>query len=144
MQVMSRYVKFDEVLRRQIFFTDEQSNTPTVSNENDMESESDGLSILSEVLPSVDDEIKKRLKEKENKMLDQYRVTTVDSVRLHDEGWKARYYEDPPKRDDLLMGGGKKRMCETYVQGLCWVLKYYYEVCSNWYLCFIRFKLRER
>ena len=73
-------------------------------------------------------ELKRRLKEKEDKMLDEYKKSTVDAVRLHESGWKDRYYQDPPKRDDLVKGGGLARMCRTYVEGLCWVLKYYYEV----------------
>lgn len=39
-----------------------------------------------------------------------------------------RYYEDPFKKENLSHGGGLKRMCLTYVEGLCWVMKYYYQV----------------
>ena len=44
----------------------------------------------------------------------------------------CRYYEDKYKRKDLEEGGGLTRMCQSYVEGLCWVLKYYYDGCPSW------------
>ena len=80
-------------------------------------------------LPVIDpEEIKNRLKIKQNEKLDKYKETTQDTIKLHEAGWKQRYYNDPPKRENLEHGGGLERMCVTYVEGLCWVLKYYYEV----------------
>jgi 5'-3' exoribonuclease 2 len=106
----------------------DQVNSTEAAADTDADSISTNMSEAIAAHVNVSDEIKKRLKEKENQLLDECRSKTVDAVRLHEEGWKERYYADPPKRDDLQMGGGKQRMCETYVQGLCWVLKYYYQV----------------
>jgi 5'-3' exoribonuclease 2 len=51
---------------------------------------------------------------------------------LHEKGWKSRYYEDKYKKEDVEQGGGIKRMCESYIEGLCWVFKYYYSGCPSW------------
>ena len=40
----------------------------------------------------------------------------------------CRYYADPFKKENLDHGGGLTRMCSAYVEGLCWVMKYYYQV----------------
>ena len=43
--------------------------------------------------------------------------------------WDAcRYYEDNFKKEDIEKGGGLSVMLREYVKGLCWVLKYYYQV----------------
>lgn len=47
---------------------------------------------------------------------------------LHYTTLSHRYYEDPFKKENLEHGGGLKRMCIAYVEGLCWVMKYYYQV----------------
>ena len=78
------------------------------------------------------EEIKLRLKQKENELLDKYKATTMDNIKLHEQGWKQRYYNDPPKKTNIEENGGILRMYTTYVEGLCWVLKYYYEGCPSW------------
>ena len=78
------------------------------------------------------EEIKLRLKQKENELLDKYKANTIDTIKLHEQGWKQRYYNDPPKKTNIEENGGILRMCTTYVEGLCWVLKYYYEGCPSW------------
>ena len=40
----------------------------------------------------------------------------------------CRYYQDEFKAKDVAEGGGRERMCTAYIEGLCWVLKYYYDV----------------
>jgi 5'-3' exoribonuclease 2 len=55
----------------------------------------------------------------------------TDNVRLGDEGWKDRYYlhkfnwgpED---------GERKERLFHVYLEGLYWVMKYYYVGCISW------------
>jgi len=56
----------------------------------------------------------------------------VDEVRLGEEGWKDRYYQSKfgIDKDDILE---KSRIVYAYIEGLCWVLKYYFHVrlCSH-------------
>ena len=53
-----------------------------------------------------------------------------DSVRLWEDGWKERYYQDKfgvPSDDQEFRGP----LTEQYTRGLCWVLGYYYQVCTK-------------
>uniref|UniRef100_A0A673HZ83 5'-3' exoribonuclease n=1 Tax=Sinocyclocheilus rhinocerous TaxID=307959 RepID=A0A673HZ83_9TELE len=52
-----------------------------------------------------------------------------DNVRLWEEGWKQRYYKtkfDVDATDDEF----RKKVVQSYVEGLCWVLRYYYQESS--------------
>ncbi|KAI4890028.1 hypothetical protein NFI96_015514 [Prochilodus magdalenae] len=54
-----------------------------------------------------------------------------DNVRLWEEGWKQRYYKnkfDVDETDDEF----RKKVVKSYVEGLCWVLRYYYQGCASW------------
>jgi len=55
----------------------------------------------------------------------------VDEVRFGESGWKERYYQVK-----LHMGRSDREMCRyvvgCYVQGLCWVLMYYYQGVQDW------------
>ncbi|XP_015251166.1 PREDICTED: 5'-3' exoribonuclease 2 [Cyprinodon variegatus] len=54
-----------------------------------------------------------------------------DNVRLWEEGWKQRYYKT--KFDvDVSDEGFRKKVVRSYVEGLCWVLRYYYQGCASW------------
>jgi len=55
-----------------------------------------------------------------------------DNVKLHEAGWKDRYYTDKCKADDVQNNGGREHLFRSYVKGLCWVMKYYYEGCPSW------------
>uniref|UniRef100_A0A671SGH9 5'-3' exoribonuclease n=1 Tax=Sinocyclocheilus anshuiensis TaxID=1608454 RepID=A0A671SGH9_9TELE len=54
-----------------------------------------------------------------------------DNVRLWEDGWKQRYYKtkfDVDATDDEF----RKKVVQSYVEGLCWVLRYYYQGCASW------------
>uniref|UniRef100_A0A4W6FTE8 5'-3' exoribonuclease n=1 Tax=Lates calcarifer TaxID=8187 RepID=A0A4W6FTE8_LATCA len=54
-----------------------------------------------------------------------------DNVRLWEEGWKQRYYKtkfDVEVTDEDF----RKKVVKSYVEGLCWVLRYYYQGCASW------------
>ena len=53
----------------------------------------------------------------------------VDEVRYGQPGWKDRYYASKLKAETI---GDRARVCEEYVRGLCWVLRYYYQGCPSW------------
>lgn len=77
-------------------------------------------------------EVKKRLKEKEQAKIDSNKESVVDDVRLHEQGWKDRYYGEKHKKENIEKGGGLARMRYSYVQGLCWVLRYYFQGVPSW------------
>ena len=50
--------------------------------------------------------------------------------RLWEEGWKQRYYKN--KFDvDVMDEDFRRKVVRSYVEGLCWVLRYYYQVSSS-------------
>ncbi|XP_061098917.1 5'-3' exoribonuclease 2 isoform X3 [Conger conger] len=54
-----------------------------------------------------------------------------DNVRLWEEGWKQRYYKT--KFDvDVTDEAFRRKVVKSYVEGLCWVLRYYYQGCASW------------
>ena len=95
-----------------------------------------GLALLPEVVVEVDPEVaeafKAKVKDEQQKKLDQYAETVEDNVRLHEAGWKDRYYSDKCKADDVTKHGGRDHLFRSYVVGLCWVMKYYYDGCPSW------------
>lgn len=50
-----------------------------------------------------------------------------DEVRLWEDGWKDRYYKSKFQVDgkDIVF---RRKVAQAYVEGLCWVLRYYYQV----------------
>lgn len=55
----------------------------------------------------------------------------TDEVRLWEDGWKERYYASKfkiPLSDKAFI----KKLVKSYVEGLCWVLRYYYQGCASW------------
>lgn len=55
----------------------------------------------------------------------------VDEIRLFEAGWKDRYYRAKfdVEADDVEF---RRKVAWAYVEGLCWVLKYYYQGCCSW------------
>ncbi|KAL7519855.1 hypothetical protein ACHAWX_004603 [Stephanocyclus meneghinianus] len=84
------------------------------------------------VLDEAHKKIKERVKAVESAKLDDFAKNVKDNVRLHEPGWKDRYYSDKCKADDVKNHGGREHLFRSYVQGLCWVMKYYYEGCPSW------------
>eukprot|EP01137_Pigoraptor_chileana_P008821 Opistho-2@56178 len=54
-----------------------------------------------------------------------------DEVRLWEAGWKDRYYES---KFNVSSSNGQfvKSVARAYLEGLCWVLAYYYQGCPSW------------
>lgn len=71
-----------------------------------------------------------KVKIEQQKKLDEYANAVEDKVRLHESGWKDRYYSDKCKADDVAAHGGREHLFRSYVVGLCWVMKYYYDGCK--------------
>ncbi|MCJ1353283.1 MAG: 5'-3' exoribonuclease 2 [Icmadophila ericetorum] len=56
---------------------------------------------------------------------------TADNVRLWEEGYADRYYEQKFKVDpkDIAF---RNQVAKAYVEGLAWVLLYYFQGCPSW------------
>lgn len=76
--------------------------------------------------------LKEKVKAAQQRKLDEYAKNVKDNVRLHEKGWKDRYYSDKCKADDVEAHGGREHLFRSYVVGLCWVMKYYYDGCPSW------------
>jgi len=76
--------------------------------------------------------LKSKIKESGQQKLNMFAANVEDKVRLHEAGWKDRYYTDKCKADDVAEHGGKEHLFRSYVVGLCWVMKYYYDGCPSW------------
>ena len=87
---------------------------------------------LEVVNPEVVNAFKTRVKDAQQKQLDEFSKNVVDNVRLHEAGWRDRYYTDKCKADDINGNGGREHLFRSYVMGLCWVMKYYYDGCASW------------
>lgn len=81
---------------------------------------------------TAEEAVKARIKENVEAQLEKYRDEVQDVVRLGEPGWKTRYYSDKMKADDIEHGGGREKVFQTYIEGLCWVMKYYYSGCASW------------
>lgn len=90
------------------------------------------IEIDEDLSPEVANAFKERVKNEQQKKLDHYSKTVEDKVRLHEKGWKDRYYSDKCKADDVAAHGGREHLFRSYVMGLCWVMKYYYDGCPSW------------
>jgi len=54
-----------------------------------------------------------------------------DNIKLWEPGWKERYYKNKfgVEISDIAF---RNKVVEAYTEGLCWVLKYYYQGCQSW------------
>ncbi|KAI3645592.1 hypothetical protein MP228_008520 [Amoeboaphelidium protococcarum] len=55
----------------------------------------------------------------------------ADNVRLWEDGYRDRYYERKFGVDATDIDF-RKKLVHSYVEGLCWVLKYYFQGCQSW------------
>eukprot|EP00455_Lapot_gusevi_P025018 TRINITY_DN2619_c0_g1_i1.p1 TRINITY_DN2619_c0_g1~~TRINITY_DN2619_c0_g1_i1.p1 ORF type:complete len:1085 (-),score=313.00 TRINITY_DN2619_c0_g1_i1:432-3491(-) len=55
-----------------------------------------------------------------------------DPVRLHEDGWKDRYYREKMGCDRATDKETLEVMFKSYAEGLCWVYLYYYRGCASW------------
>ena len=55
-----------------------------------------------------------------------------EKIRLGQDGWKERYYAE---KFGVEGGGGAgvvRELAQAYVEGLCWVMRYYYDGVASW------------
>ena len=111
---------------------EEEEEVSLVIKEKPIESLIPKKKLSKEELDKAKEELKRRISEKEQSMYDTYKQTIHDEVKLHEAGWKDRYYGEKHKKENIEENGGLSVMCMKYVQGLCWVLEYYYEGVPSW------------
>ena len=100
------------------------------ADDDDDDDDAPELKTTVDVSPEVAQAFKDRVKNEQQKKLDDYAKNVDDKVRLHESGWKDRYYSDKCKADDVASNGGREHLFRSYVVGLCWVMKYYYDGCK--------------
>jgi 5'-3' exoribonuclease 2 len=89
--------------------------------------EDEKADLVSKKLKEV---VKKQVHEKQDKQV----AAWEDKIQFTKEGWKERYY-----REKFLVSGQSelKEFCknirQAYIEGLEWVLQYYYNGCQSWY-----------
>ncbi|XP_070603108.1 5'-3' exoribonuclease 2 [Erythrolamprus reginae] len=95
---------------------DRQNTTPSVSPNS---------SFTSDGTPSPAGGIKRKKEDSDSE------PEPEDNVRLWEAGWKQRYYKN--KFDvDVNDKKFRRKVVQSYVEGLCWVLQYYYQGCASW------------
>lgn len=69
--------------------------------------------------------------ERDGGMRDGGKAKKEDEVRLWEDGWKDRYYHVKLKAS---AGDGDflRSISNAYIEGLAWVLRYYYHGCPSW------------
>lgn len=83
----------------------------------------------------VSEELKLKLKNvlKEKSDLFNCDAPEEDRVRLGDPGWKERYYKEKfMVRTSDELNELRKDVVSKYTEGLCWVLRYYYQGVCSW------------
>ena len=71
----------------------------------------------------------KELVDKGLKAKNEHLKEQVDEVQIGTDNWKERYYD---QKLDAGSPEGVMEVVRTYVQGLCWVMAYYYKGCQSW------------
>ena len=75
-------------------------------------------------------ELKEQVKEKAD-MFDEM-VEHEERIRLGEAGWKERYYQEKMHISGSEVGPAIASLVKSYVEGLCWVMKYYYDGVASW------------
>jgi 5'-3' exonuclease len=77
------------------------------------------------------DRLKQELRSKADKF--ESMIEHEEELRLGDDGWKARYYEqkfgisEGPEQEELI-----SQLSRAFVEGLCWVMRYYFDGVASW------------
>ncbi|GAM27728.1 hypothetical protein SAMD00019534_109040 [Acytostelium subglobosum LB1] len=77
------------------------------------------------------EEEEERKKKEEESLQETTFVNHMKDVNIGQKGWRKRYakmhFEPEDGEENVLL-----RVCQSYIDGLAWVLKYYYKGCASW------------
>lgn len=59
-------------------------------------------------------------------------IEVEDIIKLGHEGWKLRYYSEKFKVEGEEVEEFRRRIHNSYMEGVCWVFEYYFQGCSSW------------
>lgn len=59
-------------------------------------------------------------------------IDTDDTVRLYESGYRERYYTGKFNITESEIEEVRKGMVKSYIEGVSWVLLYYYQGCPSW------------
>ncbi|XP_061317738.1 5'-3' exoribonuclease 2 isoform X1 [Pezoporus flaviventris] len=93
--------------------------------QNSTTSSSPNTSLTPDSSPSLAGGIKRKAEDSDSE------PEPEDNIRLWETGWKQRYYKnkfDVDASDEKF----RRKVVQSYVEGLCWVLRYYYQGCASW------------
>ncbi|KII63712.1 5'-3' exoribonuclease 2 [Thelohanellus kitauei] len=99
---------------------------PTNEIINDSIKEPQNLSDITDITSK-----KRRLSERSDleKEIDDFEN---DPIKLGQEGWKFRYYQNKFKIEAAELDDYRSRLAKEYLIGVNWVLEYYYQGCASW------------
>ena len=100
---------------------DDKKNNKTTKTESDTVS---SKAVVLKSKPEFEEALKERIRQKNE-------LDPFDTIKLGEEGWKARYYQQKFNwgPDDINQ---KMTLLRKYLEGLQWVMKYYYVGCVSW------------
>ncbi|GME85608.1 unnamed protein product [[Candida] boidinii] len=121
-----------EILRQSLMNKSKTADQEKSEGKDD--SEYDPSKETSEPIDVSEDSNKRKLDESNRES------TTVDdseeegdSIKLWEPGYRNRYYQEKfHTKDEQEINRIKKDMTYCYIQGVSWVLLYYYQGCPSW------------
>lgn len=96
-----------------------------------MEESNESLREEDDTIEDDDDDAPPETKQLERKINADGTVEYEDTVKLWEPGYRERYYRQKfgVELSDFKF---RREVVQAYVEGLCWVLAYYYQGCPSW------------
>lgn len=96
--------------------------------------EEEAKEVLASALVKAENDLKEALKERIKNKADMFDQMLEDDkkIRLHEPGWKERYYSEKLGATGDNMHLVQRKLAVAFVEGLLWVMKYYYEGVASW------------
>ncbi|KNC86939.1 hypothetical protein SARC_00941 [Sphaeroforma arctica JP610] len=100
--------------------TDDQSSVST-----------DSIRVIDTTVPGADENLPTEGTKRKAPDDDSDEGEPEDNVRMHEPGWKDRYYRNKfqTTADDMEHVNA---LSQSFMDGLCWVLSYYFLGCKSW------------